>query len=401
MTSAREQVLVGRAGTAANVGEPISSSPSTNTVTPTPELVAEHAQGADVRDHARPCRRRRRDRRGGRRARSARTAGCPSRRRPRAAGRRGARTAARSARPRAPGRRPTTAGAPDGTDRTCTSSRPAPRSSATTASALAATCAWSNSALETLGMRTRASRSARRRAERGGGPRTQRVRPVGRAGWTRSGQRRSRTSTLLDYPGGVFGRSNDPQPVTPALTESTPPPTDAGKGRPTPKRKVSEAANKRPLVAPGHQEGQPRAGARRSADIEYRAMQTGDERNMPAKDRGPVAPLHPRLGRRPLEPRRVLPAGGRGVPRHPVRAAPRPGSPSSPSWRCTSTSSRPSSTRWLMWRGLKKRLVAKFGIEQIPRGAAMYAVLRAFQIRRVAHAQAAGQARAATRLTPP
>ncbi len=31
--------------------------------------------------------------------------------------------------------------------------------------------------------------------------------------------------------------------------------------------------------------------------------------------------------------------------------------------------------------GLKKRLVAKFGIEQIPRGAAMYAVLRAFQIR--------------------
>ena len=85
----------------------------------------------------------------------------------------------------------------------------------------------------------------------------------------------------------MFGRSNDPQPVTPALTESTPPPTDAGKGRPTPKRKVSEAANKRPLVAPTTKKAS-RERAKAQRDIEYRAMQTGDERNMPAKDRGPV-----------------------------------------------------------------------------------------------------------------
>jgi hypothetical protein len=34
-----------------------------------------------------------------------------------------------------------------------------------------------------------------------------------------------------------------------------------------------------------------------------------------------------------------------------------------------------------MWRSVKKRIVAKFGAEHIPRGVAMYAVLRAFQIR--------------------
>ena len=37
---------------------------------------------------------------------------------------------------------------------------------------------------------------------------------------------------------------------------------------------------------------------------------------------------------------------------------------------------------WLMWRGLRKRLVAKFGESGLPpRGLAMYAVLRAFQVR--------------------
>ena len=153
----------------------------------------------------------------------------------------------------------------------------------------------------------RAARRTRRPCGSGG-------RPCGRRAGRRSGRRlRSRTSTLLDYPDGVFGRSNDPQPVTPALTESTPSPTDPGKGRPTPKRKVSEAANKRPLVAPTTKKTS-RAQAKAQRDVEYRAMQTGDERNMPAKDRGPGAPLHPRRRRRPLEPRRVLPAGRGHLP---------------------------------------------------------------------------------------
>ena len=177
----------------------------------------------------------------------------------------------------------------------------------------------------------------------------------------------------------MFGRSNDPQPVTPALTESTPPPTDAGKGRPTPKRKVSEAANKRPLVAPATKKAS-RERAKAQRDIEYRAMQTGDERNMPAKDRGPVR----RFIRDSVDARWNL--GEFFLPVAAVFlviqfALAKTGFAVFAILALYVYIIAAVIDVWLMWRGLKKRLVAKFGIEQIPRGAAMYAVLRAFQIR--------------------
>jgi hypothetical protein len=37
---------------------------------------------------------------------------------------------------------------------------------------------------------------------------------------------------------------------------------------------------------------------------------------------------------------------------------------------------------FVMWRGLKKKLAAKFGEDGSQRGLAMYAVLRVFQLRR-------------------
>ena len=177
----------------------------------------------------------------------------------------------------------------------------------------------------------------------------------------------------------MFGRSNDPQPVTPALSESTPPPTDAGKGRPTPKRKVSEAANKRPLVAPTTKKAS-REQAKAQRDVEYRAMQTGDERNMPAKDRGPVR----RFIRDSVDARWNL--GEFFLPVAAVFlviqfALAKTGLAVFAILALYVYIIAAVIDGWLMWRGLKKRLVAKFGIEQIPRGAAMYAVLRAFQIR--------------------
>ncbi|KQS97045.1 DUF3043 domain-containing protein [Cellulomonas sp. Leaf395] len=177
----------------------------------------------------------------------------------------------------------------------------------------------------------------------------------------------------------MFGRSNDPQPVTPALTESTPSPTDPGKGRPTPKRKVSEAANKRPLVAPTTKKAS-REQAKAQRDIEYRAMQTGDERNMPAKDRGPVR----RFIRDSVDARWNL--GEFFLPMAAVFlviqfALAKTGFAVFAILALYVYIIAAVIDVWLMWRGLKKRLVAKFGIDQIPRGAAMYAVLRAFQIR--------------------
>jgi len=177
----------------------------------------------------------------------------------------------------------------------------------------------------------------------------------------------------------VFGRSNDPQPVTPALTESAPPPTDAGKGRPTPKRKVSEAANNRPLVAPTTKKAT-REQAKAQRDVEYRAMQTGDERNMPAKDRGPVR----RYIRDAVDARWNL--GEFFLPMAAVFlviqfALAKTGLAVVAILALYIYILAAAIDGWLMWRSVKKRIVAKFGAEHIPRGVAMYAVLRAFQIR--------------------
>lgn len=62
------------------------------------------------------------------------------------------------------------------------------------------------------------------------------------------------------------------------------------KDHPTPKRKVAEAANKRPLVVDDRRQAQKDARTKERAkrDVQYKAMLTGDEKNMPLRDAGPV-----------------------------------------------------------------------------------------------------------------
>ncbi|MDO8107974.1 DUF3043 domain-containing protein [Isoptericola sp. b441] len=62
-----------------------------------------------------------------------------------------------------------------------------------------------------------------------------------------------------------------------------------GKGRPTPSRKEREAARKQPLVPKDRKLAarQAREASKRQRDREYEALKTGDERFLPARDKGP------------------------------------------------------------------------------------------------------------------
>ena len=159
----------------------------------------------------------------------------------------------------------------------------------------------------------------------------------------------------------------------------------AGKGHPTPKRKQAEAANKRPLV-PDDRKGAAKAArvaARAQRDKEFAALQTGDERYLPSKDRGPVR----RYIRDHIDARRNL--GEYFLPIAMVLLV------------LQLTLAQVNASLAIlallllyvfviamtvdvvfMWRSLKKKLVAKFGADAIPRGTTMYGVLRVFQLRR-------------------
>ncbi|WP_029069820.1 DUF3043 domain-containing protein [Jonesia quinghaiensis] len=167
---------------------------------------------------------------------------------------------------------------------------------------------------------------------------------------------------------------------------NTPAPYHTGKGRPTRSRAEAEAARKRPLVPTDRRAAAKaaRAAQRDQRELEYEAMKTGDESKMPYRDRGPVK----RYIRNFVDARRnmgeyflfiallflvvtlfsqVLPAeivlaGLIGMYVVVILAI---------------------ADGFILWRQLKKRLVAKFGQDALmQRGLAMYAVMRAFQIRR-------------------
>ena len=185
----------------------------------------------------------------------------------------------------------------------------------------------------------------------------------------------------------MIGRSKDPHAAEPAATRepsTTAPVGGTGKGRPTPSRKEAEAANKRPLVPTDRKAAakDARAKARLERDLEYKAMQTGDERHLPARDRGPVR----RYARDHVDARWSL-----GEFFMPVAAA---------FLVLAAIGARMNAgvfffvtvalyvyvvasfvDGFILWRGLRKKLVAKFGVAAIPKGVAMYAALRAFQIR--------------------
>lgn len=204
------------------------------------------------------------------------------------------------------------------------------------------------------------------------------------AGWVVASVTADHATGRLDYPGRVFSRkqSDAVPPVT--VPEEAPVADVVGKGRPTPKRRTAEAANKRPLVPTDRKAAAKaaRAAARAQRDRQFQAMQTGDERYLPAKDRGPVR----RFIRDHVDARRnlgefFLPVAmvfvfltllfGRNVQASAVIVM-----------VLYAIVLITIIDAFIMWRRLKPRLVARFGDEANQRGLAMYAVMRVFQLRR-------------------
>jgi hypothetical protein len=86
----------------------------------------------------------------------------------------------------------------------------------------------------------------------------------------------------------VFGRRTAKK-SEPVVVETSPKP--GGKGRPTPKRREAEMARKKRVAPPrNRKEAAALQRERMRAEREKRvsAMRTGDERYLPARDRGPV-----------------------------------------------------------------------------------------------------------------
>lgn len=185
----------------------------------------------------------------------------------------------------------------------------------------------------------------------------------------------------------MFGRSKDSATAdAEPLTEATPGIVEApGKGRPTPRRKVAEAANRRPLVPTDRKAAakEARSAQRAERDKQYAAMQTGDERYLPAKDKGPVR----RYVRQYVDARWSL--GELFLPVAIVMLL----------LNMVLSQASPQVAVLgllllyvfilgmvvdvaIMWRRLRKRLLAKFGSDLVLRGLMMYAITRTFQLRR-------------------
>lgn len=165
--------------------------------------------------------------------------------------------------------------------------------------------------------------------------------------------------------------------VTPAAEASRP----AGKGRPTPKRREAEAANRRPLVGGSTASAKsPDAKARARAERARvrEAMMSGDEKHLPARDKGPER----RFLRDAVDSRRtfgefLLPAMLVVLALSFIRQP----------WAGLASMVGAYSLLlitildvWMLWRRTKARFVEAFSHEP-GKGSATYVVLRSLQMR--------------------
>lgn len=182
------------------------------------------------------------------------------------------------------------------------------------------------------------------------------------------------------YSGVVFGRSKTLNEQQAGTVDHAP--REGAKNRPTPKRKAQEAARRRPLVVADRKEAKnlDRAKRREAQMLQRAAMATGDDAHLPARDKGPVRRyIRDHVDARWNVGEFMLPVMILVLALSFVRV---PAVFLIVSVGVYGLLLAAAIDSWFMWRGLKKRLVDKFGADKVGRGLAMYAVMRGFQIRR-------------------
>ncbi len=179
-------------------------------------------------------------------------------------------------------------------------------------------------------------------------------------------------------------------------TPTSPPaerPSTPGKGRPTPTRKQAEAARRRPLVPDTRGDKKARKAALREQRMrEQQAMLEGDERYLPARDKGPVR----RMVRDIVDSRRNFGdhfvwyalglLGGMFVVTGMQSTLGQEAALQALlvlNYLTMAVAAAAIVDGWLLSRRLRRTLEAKFSAEKIVRGTVMYGVLRAYQMRRM------------------
>ena len=175
----------------------------------------------------------------------------------------------------------------------------------------------------------------------------------------------------------MFGRNKT---TSEQLTdEALHPAREGAKNRPTPKRKDQEAARRQPLVVADRKQAKKLDRAKRNEQM-YRtrqAMLTGDESGLPARDKGPVRRyIRDHIDARWNLAEFMLPVMLIVLALSFLRTNEILFFVTILTYAILLTAIVDT---LLMWRGLRKRLTAKFG-EEAAKG--MYAAMRAFQLRR-------------------
>lgn len=176
----------------------------------------------------------------------------------------------------------------------------------------------------------------------------------------------------------LWSRKKPVNDVAPSTVQDARP---GAKGRPTPKRRDQQAANKRPLVVADRKVARDTDKARRkeALALQRRAMATGDDAHLPGRDKGPER----RYIRDYIDARWSV-----GEVMLPVMLVVLLLSLVRTTWALTLVFILVYGLvlvavidAVLMWRRIKGRLTTKFGAGHVPAGGAMYAIMRSFQMR--------------------